>query len=128
MPLFRGTEEEAMTTFISLASPQDRGRFLHAMLGLVHMESLDAQEPATVERARAAADVDSSERVEVESLHDLAANATEIGVTETPTLYNGGPVMHIVLNGAGSMGDVAGTAESILRVLNNDGIWNLSKP
>ena len=128
VPLFKGTEEEAMTTFISLASPQDRGRFLHAMLGLVHIDNLDAEEPATVERALEAADVDASERVEVESLHDLAANATEIGVTETPTLYDGGPVMHIVLNGAANVGDVAGTAESILGVLNSDGIWKLSKP
>ena len=128
VPLFKGTEEEAMTTFISLASPQDRGRFLHAMLGLVHIDNLDAEEPATVERALEAADVDASERVEVESLHDLAANATEIGVTETPTLYDDGPVMHIVLNGAANVGDVAGTAESILGVLNSDGIWKLSKP
>ena len=98
------------------------------MLGLVHLESLHPQDPATVERAGAAADVDTSERVEVESLDDLAAEAAEIGVTETPTLYNGGPVMHIVLNGAASMGDVADTAESIRAVLNSDGIWSLSKP
>jgi hypothetical protein len=51
-----------------------------------------------------------------------------MGVAETPTLYTGGPVMHIVLNQAATMGSLTETAEAIIAVLNSDGIWTLTKP
>lgn len=128
LPLYRDVEADAMSVFVSLPSPQDRGRFLHAMLGLVHLEHLDAEESSTVERAIVAAGLESVDRAGIEALTDIAEAASGMGVSDTPTIYSGGPVMHVVLNGAASVGDVRATAESILSVLNSDGIWTLAKP
>ena len=128
VPLHRGVEAEAMTTFVSLPTPQDRGRFLHAMLGLVHIEELDPELSATVTNALETAECDAPERVGVAALDEITAKADEMGVKETPTLFTGGPVMHIALNQAASMGNVGETAEAILAVLESDGIWALAKP
>ena len=128
VPLYRGVEAEAMATFVSLPSPQDRGRFLHAMLGLVHIEKLDPQSASTVVKALEAAECDAPEKVGVETLDEITEKASEMGVSDTPTLFTGGPVMHIVLNQAATIGNVVETAEAILAVLESDGIWSLTKP
>ncbi len=128
-PLFKGSEAEAMSVFTMLPSPADRGQFLHTLLGLVHIEGADANEHTTVMRALEAVDVtDVDVWVDIDALEAMARSAAELGVTETPTLYNHGPVMHVVLNAVASTGDVEATARSILSVLENDGIWLLSKP
>ena len=128
VPLYRGVEVEAMSTFVSLPTPQDRGRFLHAMLGLVHIEKLDPGAPSTVAKALEAAECDAPDRVEVAALDEITQKAEEMGVSDTPTLFTGGPVMHIVLNQAATMGNVVETAEAILAVIESDGIWTLAKP
>jgi hypothetical protein len=128
VPLYRGTETEAMATFVSLPTPQDRGRFLHAMLGLVHIEKLDPQSSSTVAKALEAAECDAPDLVGVVSLDEITEKASAMGVSETPTLFTGGPVMHIVLNQVATMGNLVETGETILAVLKSDGIWKLSKP
>jgi hypothetical protein len=128
VPFYRGTETEAMATFVSLPTPQDRGRFLHAMLGLVHIEKLDPRSSATVVNALGAAECVTPEIVGDEVLDEIAEKASAMGVSETPTLFTGGPVMHIVLNQAATMGNLVETAEAILAVLESDGIWTLAKP
>ena len=128
VPLYRDGEAEAMATFVSLPTPQDRGRFLHAMLGLVHIEKLDPQSDSTVVQALEAAECDPPDRVGVAALEEIAGKAREMGVSQTPTMFSGGPVMHIVLNQAASRGNVTETAEAIIAVLESDGIWTLAKP
>ncbi len=129
VPLFDGSETEAMSVFITLPSPADLGQFLHALLGLVHLERADANDTATVHRALEAAELgDHDVRADVDTLQAMARSAAELGVTETPTLYNHGPVMHVVLNVVASTGDVEATARSIVSVLESDGVWRLSKP
>ena len=128
VPLYRDVEVEAMATFVSLPTPQERGRFLHAMFGLVHIENLDPQSSSTVGQALEAAECDAPELVGVTALEEIARKAGEMGVSKTPTLFTGGPVMHIVLNQAASRGSLADTAEAILAVLESDGIWTLAKP
>jgi hypothetical protein len=128
VPLYRGVEADAMATFVSLPTAQDRGRFLHAMLGLVHIEQLDPRATATVSKALEAAECDVPDRVGVAALDEITDKAVEMGVDETPTLFTGGPVMHVVLNQAASMDNVGETAEAILAVLESDGIWTLAKP
>ena len=98
------------------------------MLGLAHIEKLDPQSSPTVTKALGAAECDPPTLVGVAALDEIAEKAAEMGVTQTPTLFTGGPVMHIVLNQAASMGNVAETAEAILAVLDSDGIWTLAKP
>ena len=130
VPFFDGSEAEAMSTYVGLTSPQERGLYLHAMLGLVHIERLDPNETDTVTRAMTAAGL-SGESGDIDStaLEDLATAAREIGVAATPTFYQHGPVVHVVLNAAAaSSGHLELTAQSIMAVLSDDGIWSLSKP
>ncbi len=129
VPFYRGTETEAMVTYAGLTSPQERGLFLHALLGLVYLEGRDPEDHTTVERAkRAAAIPDDRTPVEEETLEAMARAARELGVEATPSLYQHGPILHVVLNGAASSGPVELTAQTITAVLSDDGIWSLTKP
>ncbi|MCL1592828.1 MAG: hypothetical protein M3132_00570 [Actinomycetia bacterium] len=128
LPLFDGEQVEAMSAYVMPRSPEDRGRFLHAMLGLVHVEGMDANERPTVSQALAAAGLGSEIVVDVEKLRQISTEAHVLGVAKTPTLYKLGPVLHIELNAAAYTGDVTATGASILAVLANDGVWGLTKP
>jgi hypothetical protein len=98
------------------------------MIGLVHIENMDPESPITVAKALEAAGCEPPDLVDVAALEEITDKAVEMGVTHTPTLFSGGPVMHIVLNQAASMGKVGETAEAIIAVLESDGIWTLAKP
>jgi len=124
-PLPTEGQEEAMTVFESLASAEDRGRFLHALLGLVHIEGLDPGDSEVVAQATRAATVEPGIRG---SLDALAAEAAQLGVRAVPALYRHGPVVTIRLNGASLGGDLKRRAATILAVTGDDGIWELSKP
>jgi len=128
LPLYRGSEVDAMSAFVMPRDPESRGRFLHTLLGLVHMEQLDAGEKATVVKALTTAGLDPEIVVDVPQLQRIAHDADELGVKATPTIYNHGPVMHIALNGAAISGDVGATGRVLIDVLRNDGIWGLEKP
>jgi hypothetical protein len=129
VPLFSGSEAEAMSVYIGLTSPVERGTYLHAMLGLVHMEAADPNDHDTVVRAMSAAGISGEPpTVNAPALDALASAAGELGVEATPTLYQHGPVLHVVLSGAALTGRVDLTAQTIMAVLNDDGIWSLTKP
>jgi hypothetical protein len=124
------SERAAMGVFVHLDTPDLRGRFLHAMLGLVHLEGADASDDTTVAMAAAAADVpmpDDPGPADRE-LERLGGLARDLGVGTTPALYRHGPVMTVTLNGAALMGDPAPRAQLILDVLDDDGVWGLVKP
>ncbi len=128
VPFYEGDERDAMATFVSLPSPQERGRFLHAMLGLVHIDKMDPGESSTVAAALRAAACDTPTGVDVATLEEIAEKAAELGVHDTPALFTGGPTMHVVMNEAAASGDVEATAAAVLAVLESDGIWRLAKP
>jgi len=128
LPLYIDNELEAMSAFVMPRTPEDRGRFLHAMLGLVHMERLDANREATVVKALESAGLGSEITIDVPQLQQLAKDAHDLGVQHTPTIYNHGPVMHVTLNGAAVTGDVEATGRALMDVLGNDGIWAIEKP
>jgi hypothetical protein len=129
LPLPKGTERAAMATLLSIEQPEDRGRYLHAMLGLVHIEGMAATDLKTIAAALQAADLDS---VIVKDAHplleELRSRATELGVDAVPTLFRRGPVMSIQFNPAILDEDPRATAETINRVLGCDGMWELRKP
>ena len=129
LPLPKGTERAAMATLLSIEQPEDRGRFLHAMLGLVHIEGMAATDLKTIAAALQAADLNS---VIVKDAHplleELRSRATELGVDAVPTLSRRGPVMSIQFNPAILDEDPRATAETINRVLGCDGMWELRKP
>lgn len=129
LPLPKGTERAAMATLLSIEQPEDRGRYLHAMLGLVHIEGMAATDLKTIAAALQAADLNS---VIVKDAHplleELRSRATELGVDAVPTLSRRGPVMSIQFNPAILDEDPRATAETINRVLGCDGMWELRKP
>lgn len=128
LPLYIGSEAEAMSAYVMPRSSADRGRLLHAMLGLVHMEGLDPNEQTTVRRALDSAGLSQEFVLDVPQLQSIASAARELGVDRTPTMYKHGPVMHITLNGAATAGDVESTGRILLDILRNDGIWAITKP
>lgn len=127
LPLATPDEEPAHAVFAALEDPTDRGRFLHTMLGLVHIEGHDAGDDATIALAAGHAGIDVRRR-DPELVRRWADEARDLGVTEVPTMYRHGPVMAVTVNGAALAGDVATRARLILDVLDDDGVWRLSKP
>ena len=120
-------EGAAGQAFLGLERPQDRGRFLHAMLGLIHLEGRAADEADTVTAALAAAGVSPSlvaDGVEQE----IARQVDDLSVEDVPAIYRHGPVVHVALNGAALTGDVQARATTIMAMLDDDGIWGLTKP
>ncbi len=129
MPLPKGTERAAMSTLVSLEDGQERGRFLHAMLGLVHMEGMPATDLKTVAAALQAAGLDADIVKDAHPLlEDLKATAITLGVDAVPTLYRHGPVISIQMNPAVLNDDPRETARKITEVMESDGIWELRKP
>jgi hypothetical protein len=129
LPRPKGTERAAMATLLSIEEPADRGRYLHAMLGLVHLEGMAASDLNTVRAALEAAGLES---IVVKDAHplleDLRSRADGLGVDAVPTLYRRGPVLSVQLNPAVLNEDPNETAETINRVIDTDGIWELRKP
>lgn len=129
LPLPKGTERAAMATLLAIEAPQERGRYLHAMLGLVHMEGMNASDLKTVQAALQAADLDSIVAKDAHPLlEELRSRATALGVDAVPTLYRRGPVMSIQLNPAILNENPWETAETINKVIDCDGMWELRKP
>lgn len=124
-PLPTDGQVDAMVTYESLTTPDDQGRFLHALLGLVHIEGRDPGDPIVVAEAVSAANVEPGDRG---SLETLSAAAAHLGVRAVPSLYRLGPVVTVRLNGAALWGDLEHRAATILAMAGDDGIWELSKP
>jgi hypothetical protein len=131
VPLPTVGQHEAMATFLALESSTDRGRFLHAMLGLTHLEGADPGSAATRTRALAEVgrdvDADAWDRGRA-SLERLVGEARDLGVSGVPALYRHGPAVRVSLNAAALLGDVSERASLILAVAQDDGVWGLVKP
>jgi hypothetical protein len=129
LPLPDPDEQTAMATFLAIAEPEQRGRFLHTMLGLIHIERQTFDDDVIVQRAVAVSDVKPGDVVaSQDALSHLTETASSQGVVATPTVYRHGPASHIRLTDAALMGDTAATAALLLSVADNDGIWSVVKP
>jgi 2-hydroxychromene-2-carboxylate isomerase len=129
-PLPVDDERAAMALHASLDDPDERGRFLHAMLGLVHLEGQDPADPETVRRALDACGLSPEINLEGRetALARLEDAASQLAIRRVPTLYRHGPATTIVLNAAALEGDLAARAATILAMTDDDGIWELTKP
>lgn len=129
VPMPTAETEIAVCVGERLVDPNERGRFLHAMFGLVHIEGLDASDEATVVAATKAAGLTQIDMTaDVELIGSLVEDQAALGVTSSPSLYRHGPVTAVTLNPAVLMGDIRASAASILAVADDDGIWELRKP
>lgn len=129
LPLPEADEDLAMSVYLSLDDPNTRGRFLHAMLGLVHIEERSVADESTVLEAITAAGVDVEDVAPRPELLDTVQRVAEdISVVAVPSLYRHGPPMRIALTPAALVGDPSPILRTILEVSEQDGIWELSKP
>ncbi len=107
----------------------DRGRFFHALFGLTFLEDMEAGSQAAVTRALAEAALgDVNVESDPDMIESVTAQGEQLGVTSSPSLYRHGPVTAITLTPAVLTDDPIATAEAILTVADNDGIWELRKP
>ena len=122
-------EELAASAHASHSASADRGRFLHAMLGLIHIEGLEPGDPKTVAKAmEAVGSKPAPAEIDSQLIEALSERVGALGVAWSPSLYRHGPVTAITLTPAVLALDPIPTAESILAVADNDGIWGLQKP
>lgn len=129
MPIPGNDEDLAMSVYLSLDDPTSRGRFLHAMLGLVHIEGRSPFDATVVKEAIEAAEVAVPDvSVDASVLADVRTVASDLGVGEAPCLYRHGPPMTVHLTPAALLGDPGDTLRMILDVSGADGIWELRKP
>jgi hypothetical protein len=129
MPIPGSDEDLAMSVYLSLDDPTSRGRFLHAMLGLVHLDGRPVTDASAVRDAIAAAEVDVADvAVDVRALEGVTTVAGDISVGEAPSLYRYGPPMTVRLTPAALLGDPSDTLRAILEVSEADAIWELRKP
>lgn len=114
------------------SEPDRHGAFLLALLTAVHVDGADPSDTATLTAAAELAAVDpaliavSADFIGV--VMATTAEARELGVSATPTLYRHGPVLHVVLTPAAFQGDAAARLRTIDAVLEDDAIWRLAKP
>ena len=127
-PFVSDDQATMASTFLGLDRPDERGRFLHAALGLVHLEGEDPAADETVRSAMAIARITGEPRGDTGEVASLRSRAIELGVRRVPSLYRHGPVVAVTVNGAATTGDVEARAGTILAMLDDDGIWELTKP
>jgi hypothetical protein len=111
--------------------PERHGAYLQALLALHHHRGEDLGDSETLAAAADAARVSAPSMANVEWFDKVAESTLEgrkLGVTDTPTLYRHGPVLHVETNMAALSGDVLERLSLIDGVLGDDGIWRLTKP
>ncbi len=123
----------ALASFVAVQDefPERHGAYLQALLALRHHRGEDLADPETLAAAADAARVPAPSTSDVEYFDKVAESTLEgrkLGVTETPTLYRHGPVLHVEMNMAALDGDVLERLRLIDGVLGDDGIWRLTKP
>lgn len=111
--------------------PERQGAYLQALLALRHHQGEDLGSSDILASAADAARVAAPSVAETEWFDAVAESTLEgrkLGVSETPTLYRHGPVLHVETNMAALSGDVLERLKLIDGVLGDDGIWRLTKP
>jgi predicted DsbA family dithiol-disulfide isomerase len=116
------------------AYPEKYDRYVRSLLTLAYQEKDSPGSRKTLAVAAHVAELDADEvltRAHDPGL-DLLRRATEdaraLGVTKVPTIVRQGPPVHVKMNAASNYGDPVERLELINRMINDDGMWELSKP
>ena len=115
--------------------PLRHGGFVPAILTAIHDEGASADDPELIVVACRVAGLDEDlvDDVSIDGpgrvlLERSQAEAETLGVDAVPTLYRHGPVLTVRTTGAAALGGAAARLETIDRVLDDDGLWELRKP
>lgn len=125
----------AMAEYLRMEHPATHTRFMETVLTLAHVERVELDHPGFMQRALTVAEVD-LDAIEAtatdEHLRHLlqvsSAAAADLGVTDVPAIYRHGPVLHVRTTPAVASGSAASRLALISGVLEDDGLWGLSKP
>ena len=99
LPYPSENEKCAMATLLGIDGGNNRGKFIHAMLGLVHIEKRPVNDRPTVLAALDAAGLESDiVRDDHPLLEELSVRADGLGIDALPSLVRHGPVLSIQLN------------------------------
>ncbi len=114
--------------------PDAHGRFLQALFTLTFEDKDNPGESKTLAVAARVAGIDADEVIAraidpgLDLVEAATAEARERGVTRVPTIVRDGPPVYIKTTGAANYGDPVARLELINGMLDDDGIWSLSKP
>ena len=114
--------------------PAEYDRFARALLTLSYQEKDDPGSDQTLAVAAHVAGIDGDQVTAGTDKRggDLLARASDdarqLGVAKAPTIVRQGPPVYIKTSGAANYGDSVARLELINRMLDDDGIWTLSKP
>ncbi len=123
----------ALASYVAVREeyPERHGAYLQALLALRHHQGEDLGSSETLAAAADAARVAAPSVSNVEWFDRVAESTLEgrkLGVSDTPTLYRHGPVLHVETNMAALSGDVLERLRLIDGILGDDGLWRLTKP
>jgi 2-hydroxychromene-2-carboxylate isomerase len=115
--------------------PLRHGRFVPAVLTAIHEEGMSPDDPELIVLGSRVAGLD-DELVDDDAirgpgrilLERSQAEAETLGVDAVPSLYRHGPVLAVRTTGAAALGGAAARLETINRMLDDDGLWQLRKP
>ncbi|MCP3996317.1 MAG: hypothetical protein GY722_14855 [bacterium] len=128
------TRALAACAAVRAAYPQQHQHFAQALLTMIYQEKDDPKKDLTYAVAAKVAGIDGAEVISqtmdpgIDLLIAGSAAARKIGVTDVPTLVRNGPPLLIKTTGAANYGSPVLRLDLINRMVNDDGIWSLTKP
>jgi hypothetical protein len=108
--------------------PDRHGACLQALLALRHLEGADLTDPGVTAVALSSAGIHEPIVPDHHAVAQSTEEGTRIGVTAVPTVFRHGPALHVDVNPAAYSGDTLDRLRLIDGVLEDDGLWSLSKP
>ncbi|MDX2343316.1 MAG: hypothetical protein QNL12_06085 [Acidimicrobiia bacterium] len=124
----------AACAVVAKTAPQSHERFVQALLTLVYEQKDDPDKETTFLVAARVAGLDGSAlSAEVDSsglalLVAARSHAEERGILAVPTIVRHGPPLHIKTTEAAKQGSAVARIELLNRMLDDDGVWALTKP
>lgn len=116
------------------AYPEQYDRYVRSLLTMAYQEKDSPGSKKILAVAAHVAGLDADEVFAMakdpglELLRRATEDARALGVTKVPTIVRQGPPVHVKMNAASNYGDPVARLDLIDRMINDDGMWELSKP
>ncbi len=134
-PLTGQERAQAAYEWVREAVPTKQGPFLQALFIAVHEEDAPPGDAATILLAARLAGLDpdllTDSEIDGEGrrlLEISTREGDELGVAGVPSVYRLGPVLQVRTTGAVTRDRASDRLETINRMLDDDGLWELRKP
>jgi hypothetical protein len=124
----------AASEAVRSANPAEYDKFVRALLTMAYQEKDDPGSKKILAVAAHVAGIDGDAVIArafdpgLDLLQRATDAARELGASKVPTIVRQGPPVYIKTTGAASYGDPVARLELINGMLDDDGIWELSKP